>query len=72
MPPCNFTSVSMCGSEKESEGTRRFEQYTLFIFRRLLDFSWEWSLYSEEWDPDVEISLVEREGGKLHGATTNP
>ena len=55
--PC-ISSLSMCGSEKNRGITRRFEQCTLSVFRRLQDSNWEWSLYGVERDPDVGISSV--------------
>ena len=57
--PC-ISSLSMCGSEKNRGITRRFEQCTLSVFRRLQDSNWEWSLYGVERDPDVGISSVRR------------
>ena len=51
-----------------SSATKSILLYILFVFRRLLDFNWEWGLYSEEWDPGVEISSVKCEGGNKDAA----
>ena len=48
---------------KRTGGTRRFEQCALFVFRRMLDSNWEWSLCSVERDPGEGISSVKGEGG---------
>ena len=60
----------MCGSEKnrvDLDVSNQYRAYSVCPQERLLDSNWEWGLYSVEWDPGVEISLVKCESGNTEG-----
>ena len=65
---CSFSFVTMRGSEKNRVDLDVSKPvYFVRPQERLLDSNWEWGLYSVEWDPGVEISLVKCEGGNTEG-----
>ena len=57
----------MCASEKNG---RDFDVSSSILCSSSGDGNWEWSLCSEEWDPDVEITSVKHEGGTTEGRKT--